>query len=532
MKKPEIRVDQQEASDSEALKHKDFNKVLGRANGGNSSGNRLNVAKVLGAVILVVGTIGGILWLMQDEKVKEPVIEEQRIGVQRPFPEIAITYEVFEIIASVDEEITTAEGSVIVIPKNCLVNKEGQPIVSKVQLKYQEFRDMIDVFLSGIPMTYDSAGQQFHFQSAGMFELFAEQNGAEVFVRKGKSIQVYFASDYIGDQFNIYHYLPEENNWNFMYKDIPVELPDSVEDKVDFVVEEVDEIDSSDYTYELYQIIEPQSFTKNLFKIKLDIIKEEFPEIYPYKNVKFQVIDDQGFDPELAKLEWDLVVVKRVDGNQYLLHFERGKQVEEFYCIPVFDKEDYESAMNVFNQQVKEAQLVPDDNKQKRKALRDQLRSNKQSQRTTLQTYKDRKKYGSEARATQVRISRMFTIQSFGIYNSDCPKSLPQGVLLTAKLHDKKEKVDTVYLEHNNVFLVEKDQNALYTYYSINQFAFNPTEKTMMWTVTKNNQLAIYSYPEFSELSVVGKGEEYAFQMEIIDVKFSSEKEIRKYLEL
>ena len=268
MKKPEIRVDQQEASDSEALKHKDFNKVLGRANGGNSSGNRLNVAKVLGAVILVVGTIGGILWLMQDEKVKEPVIEEQRIGVQRPFPEIAITYEVFEIIASVDEEITTAEGSVIVIPKNCLVNKEGQPIVGKVQLKYQEFRDMIDVFLSGIPMTYDSAGQQFHFQSAGMFELFAEQNGAEVFVRKGKSIQVYFASDYIGDQFNIYHYLPEENNWNFMYKDIPVELPDSVEDKVDFVVEEVDEIDSSDYTYELDQIIEPQLFTKNLFKIK------------------------------------------------------------------------------------------------------------------------------------------------------------------------------------------------------------------------------------------------------------------------
>ena len=56
-------------------------------------------------------------------------------------------------------------------------------------MKYREYLDQKDVFLSGIPMNYDSADVRYNFESGGMFEMNAitENN------KKGMMIHLKFS---------------------------------------------------------------------------------------------------------------------------------------------------------------------------------------------------------------------------------------------------------------------------------------------------------------------------------------------------
>ncbi|HRD40305.1 MAG TPA: hypothetical protein PLC65_16880, partial [Bacteroidia bacterium] len=78
--------------------------------------------------------------------------------------------------------------SKIKVPQNAFVNKAGPDIIGDVEIQYREMHDQADIIASGIPMTYDSAGTKYHFESAGMFDIKASQNGEQVFLKHGKQI--------------------------------------------------------------------------------------------------------------------------------------------------------------------------------------------------------------------------------------------------------------------------------------------------------------------------------------------------------
>jgi hypothetical protein len=80
-------------------------------------------------------------------------------------------------------------GTVIRIPKDALVYLDGSPVKGKVDLSYREFRDAADFIATDIPMAYD---HQHQFESAGMFEMTASQEGKEVFVKKSAYVDVDF----------------------------------------------------------------------------------------------------------------------------------------------------------------------------------------------------------------------------------------------------------------------------------------------------------------------------------------------------
>jgi hypothetical protein len=75
-----------------------------------------------------------------------------------------------------------------------------------VTFKFREFLDQKDVFLSDIPMAYDSSGSKYNFVSDGMFELLAYQNDSPIFIEQGKSVKVELASKQTGNNYNSYYY--------------------------------------------------------------------------------------------------------------------------------------------------------------------------------------------------------------------------------------------------------------------------------------------------------------------------------------
>lgn len=110
--------------------------------------------------------------------------------------------------------VRTERGTRIHIPTKAFVNKiTSEPIEGDVVLTFDEFHTQGEILASGIPMTYATPeGDTVDFESAGMFDIRAFQDGIELDLAEGKEIQVELASDADGT-FEFYAFNEGEENW-------------------------------------------------------------------------------------------------------------------------------------------------------------------------------------------------------------------------------------------------------------------------------------------------------------------------------
>jgi hypothetical protein len=85
-----------------------------------------------------------------------------------------------------------SSGTIICIPPAAFLDEAGNPVSGQVQIDYREFKDPLDFVFSGIPMTYDSGGTVHNFESAGMFDIAASQDGRQVFLAPDKPVRMEF----------------------------------------------------------------------------------------------------------------------------------------------------------------------------------------------------------------------------------------------------------------------------------------------------------------------------------------------------
>ena len=142
--------------------------------------------------------------------------------INPPFEGIDVAYTNFTIDPSVETVLETIRGTLIRIPANSIVDQLGKLVNKKVNLKYRAFHSNAEIIASGIPMTYDSAGQSMDFISAGMFELKAECDGKAVNIKSGSKIDVELASFKEGNEFNFYKLDEGNGSWQYEGTDAPV----------------------------------------------------------------------------------------------------------------------------------------------------------------------------------------------------------------------------------------------------------------------------------------------------------------------
>ncbi len=136
-----------------------------------------------------------------------------------PYPGMEIKMTTFSIDSQKDTAIVLANGTIITYNAGALVKADGSPVSGNVDILYREFHDAVDIFLAGIPMDYNSMGEKRTMQTAGMFEIDAQQGTEKLRIADDKNIHVKLASKYKGEEYSFFNLNPENGNWDWV--DLP-----------------------------------------------------------------------------------------------------------------------------------------------------------------------------------------------------------------------------------------------------------------------------------------------------------------------
>jgi hypothetical protein len=155
--------------------------------------------------------------------------------VKPPIAGLDVWKNVYSTNAETGGLVEYSSGTKIIIPSHAFVDANGNEVKGDVTIDYREFRDPVDILVSGIPMVYDSAGQKGNFESAGMFELNASVNGQEVFLAPGKKVDMEFAVVDTASSFNFYKLDPAAG-WVYQSTPGTVEQKQQVITKIPFAL--------------------------------------------------------------------------------------------------------------------------------------------------------------------------------------------------------------------------------------------------------------------------------------------------------
>jgi phage pi2 protein 07 len=126
-----------------------------------------------------------------------------------------VPFSTFEIDAEKGGEIYKGNARIL-IPPLAFEDKKGNKVRGKINIVYREFKDSIDIFLSGIPMHYDSSSKNTQLISAGMFEIKGFYRKEEIFISTPLKVE------YAGlnhSTYNFYYFDENKKEWQFKGKD-------------------------------------------------------------------------------------------------------------------------------------------------------------------------------------------------------------------------------------------------------------------------------------------------------------------------
>jgi len=460
--------------------------------------------------------------------------------IKRPVKGVDVPYKTYVVDAD-KGAVFYHNGSKVIIPAGAFCDANGKDISGKVDIKYREFHNPADFFVSGIPMTYDSAGKQYTFESAGMLDMGGYQGGHPVYIKTGKDIKVEMVSTQTQTKYNMYYLDTNNQGWDYKSKSNYVTKPvadvkknntsssDAAviakatpveKQQIQQIQDTISTIKKAEIAIEKAKPVEPKKVTdgKNVFNIEAD--KSEFPELSVYKNMLFEADpNDKSYQSSWTSITWEDAKLKRNENdNTYTFTVKRGTESHSFKVIPVFEGKDYAAAKKEFDKKYADYQgaynqRMADERKQQ-EAYDAMIAKIKQEQA------EEEKR--AIAANTAYAVTNYFTINQFGIWNSDNPGALPQGAELASSYTDNRNE----NLNGNDFYLVEKNRNALYIYHPGHNCRFNPDAVNYAWAVTPDNKIAIYTIDDFKKINK--RSGDFTFDLQVVDKKIATMDDIKE----
>jgi hypothetical protein len=459
---------------------------------------------------------------------KESNSSTEKNKITPPLKNVNIDYKNFSVDAKRGSTIKYYEtGSVITIPDSAFVDMNGKIIIGKVDIKYREFHNPVDFFVSGIPMTYDSAGTQYQFESAGMLEILAFQHNKPVFVNPEKKIIVEMLSPQTEDKYNIYKYNSVSGNWKYAYKDraYPTtnnDIPQDGKKQLPFAFKDITQKTGIHMEPEL---LIPKKSNAQKFHFDIQVDSSEFPEISTYKGVQFEVDkNEKEFNPIYTSSVWnDITLEKGKQNGSYLMTLSKDVESHTFETVPVFDGRSYDTALILY----KKLYTQRKDKDTKQQKINDSIYALFNKERITENNFASA--YSQNAAAsmeTQNLVQRIFVINGFGVWNSDCPASLPKGEQFAATYTDTLGKK----LTFKTLYLVEKGRNAMFAITSYSRLYYDPSKKNILWAVTTDNKLAIFKETDFEKIKI--KNDSCTVKMTVVNKPINKVYEVESILKI
>jgi hypothetical protein len=262
-------------------------------------------------------------------------------AVNKPWKDISPPTQEFTFNAESGDTITLNDGTCIRIPGGILVDSKGATVTGEVTLDYTTMYTPAEIIASGIPMDYDSAGANYNFQSAGMFEMNASQGEEQLAIKQGNSIDMDFPTTRKDETYSFYRYDgAAANNWSF---------------------QNVPEVDSNQTRLALEEAIaeatvppvKPEEYVAGTPVIDLEFELDKHPELSGYEGVIWQYAGS-GKNPEdnrwIYNEVWttaDLGLADRAQGT-YNLYLKNDKKAFSTMIRPVLKGANYEDAIAEF----------------------------------------------------------------------------------------------------------------------------------------------------------------------------------------
>lgn len=455
-------------------------------------------------------------------------------------PKLMPAYSTYKVNNAKGAEITHHTSSKIKIPRNSFVDKNGRDIIGDVTIEYKEFHDLGDVIAGGIPMAYDSAGTKYNLETAGMFDIKGTQDGKPVFIKPDKTLEVDLASANDEARFNQYYLDTLEKNWKYIQRDAPV-LPSTKRTtsvaataapqnkKLDALKNDIEKIipkkiDSVKviYTDRVEKLPTPKAPSKPVAvtpgrpTFVLDGSYDEFPELAAFGNVIFEVgSENKNYSKELHNITWSDVKVTQgpVKGKNYLLTLIYRNRSEKLIVYPVLSGNDLAKAEKTYDQKLKKYQELVEKRVFEEKQLMSEMQAKQAAylaeQKKKQDEYeKQRAAFLANYNALEqnqlssnfntmsfsVKARRLFQVSQFGIYNSDCPHTLPEGASLQPAFAENGKgnlvSPDLIYLvDHNNrtVYMLSETDGFKLAYDPKNTYSLCIFKKNTMYVCDKTS---------------------------------------------
>ncbi|MEO1263776.1 MAG: hypothetical protein AAFZ15_33520 [Bacteroidota bacterium] len=502
--------------------------------------------------------------------------------IDAPLDNVKPTFASYEVDVNQGGVFEYPSGSKLIVPVAAFTHEDGSPVTGEVTIKYREMHDFVDFFLSGIPMTYDSAGVRYTLESAGMIEIFAEQDGQKVNMAPDKSIDVELVSHVnmspqlnVPPGYNIYKLDEEKRNWVYQNVD-KMEMVDEdrlvdlntddnspgliikkdYEEKLQAIqVSEEAELTAIEASYpKPKKPVKPTQadVSDYVFDLDFDDLKNpnasgelakeqaELAEMYSqYEKMLWQLSADAGITSEELRDGFKNVsdiAIKKLDNRTYELTLQKADQSLKIKVNPVLSGSDYEKAladfnrdMAYFNERMQERETAL---QVKKDALNEKIAEEK---RLALLDFEEKiaelQSKGHNYAATEEIIKRKvvnrFTARGFGIWNCDRPIP-PDMLILTANFKSESGNSFT----NKTAYLVDKSRNTVYRFLAEDgaKLNFNRNSQNLLWLITDDNKIAVFRPEDFKGIEKDAKTHEFVMQK--IDKEIKEEKDVRDVLYL
>lgn len=536
-----------------------------------------------GAATFLVAAIV-VVYLVVGKSNSQPTVQEgTKPFIQPAIEGVDIQFASYKVNSGSGDTIVTEGGTKIIVPACPFKNEKGEEVKGEVEIRYREFRDPVDFALSGIPMTYDSAGTKYTFESAGMCEIQGFQNGKAIAVNADCPLRIEMPQTNVDGKFNMYYLDTVKKNWEYKGKpewvvegkaqqapsDTIGELPQSVpltlfkpgvNSDLKQPMEAKANKEIQTLTKEIEQLkkekpLEPRKADKTRPRFKLGFDVKDFPELKSYTDVLFEVSkEDKTFTKVFYEIDWDKLTLKELEpGIKYILEMhllaanapDKKERKESIIVMPVFDGKDYDAAMKTFKAKFKdyETKLAAKEAEKKRKEeemrkaqeeaqkrqeewQKQQAEQLKQAQEAQRKWAEEQKKDINERSGTASNLYNSFVVDQFGIHNCDHPvPNLGNAqVKLSFMVNGEKQVVYTVYQAVLNKKILN---NNYYSSCCDNALKFSPNDPTILFTQLPNGKLAYYSVDDFKTIPSKGKHE---VELRVSDEKLETVGEIKAFL--
>lgn len=359
-------------------------------------------------------------------------------------------------------------GTIIGVPASAFVDADGKPVSGPVSIDYKEYKDAADVFISGIPMEYDSAGQQQLLQTAGMFEIYGfDSTGKQVFIHPDKKVDISMLSDKKDPDYNFYAFDSTQGTWTYNNRSV---------------------VDSSKKTETVTASTEsdippaplsPQKYDPDGFVFDMKIDPKGYPEFENLKGLVWQYSGEEKSteDPRENKWvfqkKWSDVKLELLDREKstFRLVLTSGSAKYQTTITPVLAGKSYDRAKKEYD---------------------------KKFEAYTLK-YKQQIDEEAARAARKNIIYRTVGISAFGIYNHDRIYSSTNPLIAASfQLENGESLTDqTVYYLYGGDASVMQLPSQKWNYF---KFANGPGN--CLITFLKNGKVAIFNNADFSKLDM------------------------------